>query len=130
MSKATSRTLFLLGILLWVIGAVVFGMSPEGNKLFTNLSTNPNSYTSLTGGTGLMATGGSLVALLGLILILLAWIGGIIRTAVIGRWGWFIVLLIVGLILLPTVLLFLLLMLIYVFFGPTDRRVRRPVTAT
>ena len=121
MSKSTSRTLFLLGLLIWVIGAVVFGMSPDGSKLISN----PGNITGFQQVTGLMATGGYLVMALGGILILLSWIGGLVRTAVLGRWGWFIVLLILGLI-----GLLVLIQLVYVFLGPTDRRVRRPVAAT
>ena len=77
----------------------------------------PSNPTMFTAGYAVMAVGG--------LLILISWIGALIRTAVLGRWGWFVVLLVLGLI-----GLLLIVQLIYVFFGPNERRVARRVAPT
>ena len=52
---------------------------------------------------------GALLVALGNLLALVAWIGALVKTARLGRWGWFIFLLLFSAIT----------MLIYIFAGPT-----------
>src|SRR5437588_6386555 len=108
MSKSTSRTLFLLGLLIGIIGAVVFGLSLQS---MPQLTTNVNNIGNIQASNPTMLTVGYVATAIGGLLMLIAWLGGLLRTAVLGRWGWFIVLLVVGLIGLATGVLFLLVML-------------------
>lgn len=104
MRKSTSRNLFLLAILLYIVAGVIFNlevprssMPMYGGTFTLNNANNPQ----------LVLLAGALAALGG-ILLLISWIGALIRTAVLGRWGWFVFLIIFSGITL----------LIYIFFGP------------
>ena len=108
MSKATSRRLFLTAILLWIVGGVLIYLGANG----TQSGAGPSTLTTI----------GAVVAGIGGILNLVAWIGALIRTAVLGRWGWFLALLVLGLLGLMVIV-----MLVYVLGGPDERRVQRPM---
>ncbi|BCL83037.1 hypothetical protein ccbrp13_55020 [Ktedonobacteria bacterium brp13] len=58
---------------------------------------------------GALTVIGGLLVFIGGILVLIAWIGALIKTAKLGRWGWFVCLIIFSGITL----------LIYIFWGPT-----------
>ena len=108
MSRATVRKVFVTGLVVWVVGMVLM--------LLTHPSGQAPNTTAYTAGLMLVAIG----VLVGIV----SWILALISSAVLGRWGWFIVTLILGIIgLLPVV------MIIYSLVGPTQRRVLRPTVA-
>ncbi|HET8840329.1 MAG TPA: hypothetical protein VFN35_02635 [Ktedonobacteraceae bacterium] len=106
MRKSVSRTLFLLAILLEIAGGVVFALGLQG----TTYTTSGNTITSVNLGSSspLLLVSTALFAIGGL-LALIAWVGALVRTAQLGRWGWFVCLLLFNGIT----------MLIYIFAGPT-----------
>jgi hypothetical protein len=113
MRKSTSRTFYLLAILLYIVGIVVFVYGAVGSN-FSNLSSLASSghlFVSSDMSNPLFTAIGALVFLLGGLLALIAWIGALIKTAQLGRWGWFVFLLLFSGITL----------LIYIFAGPTTR---------
>jgi hypothetical protein len=87
MRKTLSRTLYLLSLLAWMIGGFLLVRG-----LVHALAT--------LGVLALLATGG--------VLACVAWIGALIRTAQLGRWRWFICLLLFS----------GLALLLYIFIGP------------
>lgn len=109
MSRATVRKVFLLGLVLGIVGAVIAALTMHGGQA--------QSSSVYAAGVALAGIGGLIVAI--------SWILALISTAVLGRWGWFIVMLVLGLI-----GLMLIMMIIYSFVGPTARRNPRPQMAT
>jgi hypothetical protein len=110
MRKSVSRTLYLLAILCAIgAGALVF-LGLQGSTVNT-IQTGTYSFSSTVTSIGnpTLFFAGVAVAGIGSLLALIAWIGALIRTAQLGRWGWFICLL----------LLSGITMLIYIFAGPT-----------
>jgi len=108
MSRATVRKVFVTGLVVFVVGAVLMILTTAGGR-------SPNG-TLYSIGVWLMGFGG--------VIAFVSWILALISSAVLGRWGWFVVTLILGLIgLLPVV------MIIYSLIGPTQRRVLRPRVA-
>ena len=108
MSRATVRKVFVTGLVVWVVGMVLMLLThPSGQA--------PN--------TAVYAAGLMLVAA-GILVGIVSWILALISSAILGRWGWFIVTLILGIIgLLPLV------MIVYSLVGPTQRRELRPMVA-
>ncbi len=104
MKKSVSRNLYLLGILFGIVAGVLFALGAQGSTFAT--SGNTTTVTSV-GNPTLVAIAGILAAIAGL-LGLIAWIGALVRTAQLGRWGWFVCLLVLSGIT----------MLIYIFAGP------------
>jgi hypothetical protein len=86
---------------------VLFGVGANASQHVTTQLTSGN-YSSLSGSGGI----GLVIAAIGGILIFLSWISALIRTAIIGRWGWFVVLLILGLVISPLMWLWMLIYLI------------------
>ena len=110
MSRATVRKVFVTGLVLWVVGGVLAALSARSGQSASN---------------ALYVAGLVLVGFGGLIEVI-SWIMALVSTAVLGRWGWFAVTLILGVI--GAVLLS---MVIYSFFGPSQRRDRqRPAMAS
>jgi hypothetical protein len=104
MLKVVSRTLYLLGIVLGIISAIVLYFSAGESHVVTNGST-----ITLTGvAHPTLAAIASLLFFVGALLCFVAWIGALIRTAQLGRWVWFVCLLLFSGIA----------MLIYIFWGP------------
>ena len=101
MSRATVRKVFVTGLVLWVVGAVLAALSAR--------SGDSGSHTLYVAGLILVGFGG--------IIEVISWIMALISSAVLGRWGWFIVTLILGLI-----GLLLIIMIIYSLVGPSQRR--------
>lgn len=103
MNKRLSRWLFFLGILLMLIGGgfLVYAFSRGGFPTNSTVVTSQVHHP-------FWAMIGSIIALFGYLLGLIAWMGAIARMAQFSRWVWF-----VCLIILP-----FLGMLCYVFFGP------------
>lgn len=109
MSRATVRKVFVTGLVLWVVGAVLAALSARSGQ---------------TAGNSLYVAGLVLVGFGGLIEVV-SWIMALISTAVLGRWGWFVVTLILGIVGAVVVA-----MIIYSFLGPSQRRDReRPAMA-
>ncbi|MEO9031174.1 MAG: hypothetical protein ABI413_20385 [Ktedonobacteraceae bacterium] len=88
MKRSLSRILYLLALLLWGLGAVLNGLAVQG----------------IFGYAGV----GIPFAILGILLYSVSWIGSLVKTIQLGRWGWFICLLILS---APT-------LLVYIFWGP------------
>ncbi len=109
MRKSVSRTLYLLAIVC-SIGAVVLVFLGLNGTTITALPSNA-SYTEVINSVNnpALVIAGAAVAVIGSILALIAWIGALIRTAQLGRWGWFVCLLVLSGIT----------MLVYIFAGPT-----------
>jgi len=116
MDKSVSRWLYIFGFIIMLIGGgfLVYAFSsgpfPAQNTVITTQVNHP-----------FWAMIGSIIALVGYLLGLVAWIGAVARTAQLSRWIWF-----VCLIILP-----FLGMLCYIFFGPRSpsRRARQAVSA-
>ena len=104
MSKATVRKVFVMGLVLWVVGAVLAALTMQGGQ-------SPNS--------AVYSAGLALVAV-GALVEVVSWIMALISVALLGRWGWFLVMLILA----PLGLL-LLVMIIYSFVGPAQPRASR-----
>jgi hypothetical protein len=109
MRKSVSRTLYLLAIVCSIGAAVLVFLGLNGTTI-TALPSNA-SYTDVINSVNnpALLIAGVAVAAIGSILALIAWIGALIRTAQLGRWGWFVCLLVLSGIT----------MLVYIFAGPT-----------
>ena len=104
MSRATVRKVFVTGLVVWVVGGILVLLTMKGGQ-----ASNSSIYTA---GLALLGIGG--------VIEVVSWIMAMISSIILGRWGWFIVLLILGLI-----GLLLIIMIIYSILGPTQPRVRR-----
>jgi hypothetical protein len=108
MSRATVRKVFVTGLVVFVVGAVLTILGSSGGQA--------SNHTLYTIGVLLGAFGG--------LIVFISWILALIASAILGRWGWFLVTLILGIIgLMPVI------MIIYSLIGPTQRRVLRPTVA-
>ena len=108
MGRATVRKVFVTGLVVSVVGFVIMLLTSSGGQI--------SHHTIYTGGTMLAAIGG--------VIVLVSWIMALVASAMFGRWGWFVVMLILGLIgLVPIVMIF------YSLFGPSQRRELRPSMA-
>ena len=101
MSKSLSRNLYLLSILLTIIG---------GLSLARGVMENPNPLHSTVNqlAHSLWLDVGAILVFVAGLLVFAAWIGALIRTAQLGRWIWFVFL----------ILFSGLTLLLYIFFGP------------
>jgi hypothetical protein len=111
MRKSLSRVLYLIGLVVVIVGGILEGVSLAGihvNQTTGAITGAPNSVLLIVAGL-LLAVGG--------ILAFVAWIGALVKTAQLGRWGWFVCLIIFSGIT----------MLIYIFGGPETRPVQRQV---
>lgn len=110
MERKTSRNLYLTGLVLAIIATVLFIVA-GGTAAAT---ANPDGTLNTGAGAGLGVL--VLVAIVGYIIAAIlgtiAWIGALIKTARLGQWVWFVLLLLLGGI--P--------MLIYIFAGPTEAK--------
>lgn len=109
MSRATVRKVFLLGLVLGIVGAVLAALTMHGGQA--------ESSSVYAAGVALAAIGG--------LIDFISWILALISSAVLGRWGWFAVMLILG-----VIGLLLVVMVVYSFVGPTSRRNPRPQMST
>jgi hypothetical protein len=110
MERKTSRNLYLIAILLEIVGGVLFAIG-AGTAAAT---ANTDGTLSATGGAsfGILSIVALLVIVVGAILAIIAWIGALIKTAKLGQWVWFILLLVIN-----------VTMLVYIFAGPTEPKV-------
>lgn len=120
---------FAAGILLAIVG--VFLMLAYGGT-FTQISTSPNNYDftpNLNGffwtTVGLIVTGG-VIALIGSVVQLAAWIGGLVNSYALPDKNWFLILLIGGLGSLFFAPLGFAAMVAYVIGAPDGTAYRRP----
>lgn len=101
MERSTSRNLYLIGLVLGIIGAVLYFVAAAQ-------SLNADGTVNVSNGSATLALVGILVIIVGGIFSLIAWIGALIKTAKLGQWVWFILLLVIN-----------ITMLVYIFAGPT-----------
>jgi hypothetical protein len=106
MRKSTSRWLYLGGIVIAIIATILLVVSLQGSSTSTSAS-GTTTVTSI-GNPGLLSVSVILYVISGIIAAV-GWIGALVKTARLGRWGWFICLL----------LLSGITMLVYIFAGPT-----------
>jgi len=108
MNRATVRKVFVLGLVVWIVGAVTVALTTRSGQV-----SNTSVYD-----VGLLLNG------MGAVITVLSWLMALVASAALGRWGWFIVTLILGLFgVIP-------MMVIYSFFGPTrgwERAPQRPM---
>ncbi len=91
----------MTGLVVWVVGGILLLLSMPGGQL-----ANGQVYNA-----GLILVG------FGGLLEVVSWVMALIASALLGRWGWFVALLVLGL-----VGLLLLVMILYSIAGPTQRR--------
>lgn len=104
MKKSLTRTFYLIGLALVIVGMVLLFVSIPGGT----------SYTTASGGTNITPGNPTLFAVAIFMMIvssvpmLIAWIGALVKMGQLQRWGWFICLLLFSGITL----------LVYIFAGP------------
>ena len=113
MRKKTILWLVLAAMVLAIVGAVIFAPSiATATSHCTQEQLNSNTCSiTLQGGQAAGVIIGSILWLVSGVLWLVAWIGALIRSAKMGSWAWFVIVLIFSG--LGT--------LIYAIFGPRDR---------
>ena len=110
MERKTSRNLYLVGLVLAIIATVllIVGGGVAAGATNSDGSVSPAAGTSL----GIMLIVAFLVYIVAAVFALIAWIGALIKTAKLGQWVWFILLLVIN-----------VTMLVYIFAGPTEPKV-------
>jgi hypothetical protein len=108
MERKTSRNLYLIAILLEIVGFILFTVGAGAAAA----TANSDGTLSAAGGTsfGILSIIAILVLVVGAVLALVAWIGALIKLAKLGQWVWFIL----------TFLFSGIMMLVYIFAGPTE----------
>lgn len=101
MSKSLSRGLYLFSILLAIVGGLLLAYSVTTHPIGQN-----SRVTEVIHSGWLLI--GSILAFASVLLAFAAWIGALIRVAQLGRWIWFVCLIVFSGIA----------MLLYIFFGP------------
>lgn len=111
MKKSVSRALYLLALLLDIggIGLFYYGAGGGNMNTFNALAASGHLFVAADMSNSRFTAIGALLVALGALLFVIAWFGALIKTARLGRWGWFICLLIFSGIT----------MLVYIFAGPT-----------
>lgn len=112
MNKVTITVLSIVAIVFLLVGAASFGGALANATAVCQASSDPNC--ARAGGANIGAGFGLLICGLGVVAALIAWMVGLVRTAQIGRWGWF-----AGVLFLSP-----LASLIYGLVGPTERRAK------
>jgi hypothetical protein len=104
-----SRNLYLIGLGVVIIGGILIAAGFAGSTF----GTDPNTRQTIITSVGNPALVGISVVffVVGGILGFIAYIGALIKTAMLGRWGWFVCLLLISGIT----------MLVYIFAGPETR---------
>ena len=108
MERKTSRNLYLLGLVLGIIGAILFAVA--GGTAVALMNPDGTLNTGAGAGLGVLVIVALAAFLVAAVLGLIAWIGALIKTARLSQWIWFVLLLLIG----PIT------MLIYIFAGPTE----------
>jgi hypothetical protein len=107
MSKALSRTLFLIGVGITILATILIIAGFAGSTGYTDAN---GTYQVTSVGHPALVGIATFLFVAGGIVGLVAYIGALIKMATLGRWGWFVCLLVIQ----PT-------MLVYIFAGPTTR---------
>jgi hypothetical protein len=102
------RKVFVTGLVVWIVGGVLV--------LLTTRDGQPQSSE--------VYNAGLMLAAIGALIDVVSWILALVSAAILGRWGWFASLLILGLI-----GLLLIVMIVYSVAGPSQRRGERPQPA-
>ncbi|HZO74347.1 MAG TPA: hypothetical protein VFB60_19245 [Ktedonobacteraceae bacterium] len=103
MSKSLTRILYLIAVVIGIVAGILEYMAFAGVHVDTTTG-------AVTGGNpGLLSIALAIAGLAG-ILAFVSWIGALVKTAQLARWGWFIVLLLLSWLAIP--------MLVYIFAGP------------
>lgn len=111
MSKRTIAILSIAGILLNVIAFIGFGPVFSTQLQMCQRTASTNLISCLTSGGSTVDIGFALYVA-GTVAAIIAWLVGLIKTAQIGRWGWFVAVL----------LLSPLGSLLYGLVGPAERK--------
>ena len=107
MRKSRSRNLYIIGLLLIIVGLFL---------RLVDLSNHVNADTGVVIGSSPAITFlAGLLLLIGGLLMTVAWIGALVRTVQLQRWGWFVFLLVLSGIT----------MLAYIFAGPETPAVKK-----
>lgn len=104
MQRSTTRNLYLIGLVLGIIGAVLYFVAAAQ-------SLSADGTVNVSSGSATLALVGVVALIVGGVFSLIAWIGALIKTAQLGQWLWFVLVLLLG----GTVIM----MLVYIFAGPT-----------
>ncbi|HEX5156378.1 MAG TPA: hypothetical protein VFW17_04090 [Ktedonobacterales bacterium] len=109
MERKTSRNLYLIAILLDIVGIILFTIGTGAAIATANTATGTPSDAGAASFSilGLISI---LLLIVGSVFALIAWIGALIKTAKLGQWVWFILLIVFSGIT----------MLVYIFAGPTQ----------
>jgi len=110
MSKSLSRTLYLIGLGVVIVATILLIAGLAGST--TGPGANGTTTITSVGNPALVGIA-VFVYVVGGILSFIAYIGALIKTAMLGRWGWFVCLLLISGIT----------MLVYIFAGPETRPV-------
>lgn len=106
MPKSFTRIFYLIALVVGIVAGILEFMALSGLHVDTTTG-------AVTGGNpGLLGIAAIIASIAG-ILAFIAWIGALIKTAQLARWGWFIVLLLLSWLVIP--------MLVYIFAGPETR---------
>lgn len=109
MSKSLSRTLYLIGLGVVIVAVILLVAGLAGSTTSTDPITGQTTITSV-GNPALLGIS-TVFFVVGGILSFVAYVGALIKTASLGRWGWFVCLLLISGIT----------MLVYIFAGPETR---------
>ena len=110
MERKTSRNLYLSAIVLAIIAAILFVVS--GGVAAANVTPDGQVSGAAGGIFAILAIVAVVLFIVVAILAFISWVGALIKTAQLGQWLWFILLLILG----GTGIM----MLVYIFVGPTE----------
>ena len=88
MRKKTIAILFIIGFVLAVLGGILSSVGAASAASTAAYGTAPQLGVTYFVGIGLSVIGG--------VISLIAWIGALIATARLSRWGWFVVVLLLG----------------------------------
>jgi hypothetical protein len=89
MSLSTTRKLYLSAIGLAIIGVILFFVGAAGATVDTTTG-------AVSGGNPALTLVATIVFVVAGIVSFVAWIGALIATAKIGRWGWFVFILLLS----------------------------------
>jgi hypothetical protein len=114
MKKSVSRILYLLAIVIDIVAITVFYQGAGGGDMakFNALAAAGHLFVAADMSNSSMTATGALLFLIAFLLAIVAFVGALVKTARLRRWGWFICLLLFSGIT----------MLIYIFAGPTTRK--------
>lgn len=110
MERKTSRNLYLVSLVLWIVGIILFAVAGGIAAANSTVNADGTVNTAASAGVGIPALIAIILFIIAGILGLIAWIGALIKTAQLSQWVWFILLIVFSGIT----------MLVYIFAGPTE----------